>query len=218
MNKRKNKSGDSYWLYDFVKITAGLPGILWFRPKVWYENERARERLRGGALLIANHIGFLDPIALQFCVWYRRHHFVCLDVFFEKPVSAWFFKRFHCIPVDRENFSMGSLRKVVAELTDEKIVSMFPEGHMATDTSKTDAFKSGMVLMALMSKKPIVPIYIAPRKHFFSRLHMVMGEPEHIAARYDTMPPLSEIERITVEMQEHEERLRAVFEEIRSKK
>jgi len=213
--KKQNKRG--YFFYDFVKVTAGLPGLLWFRPKVWYENDRARERINGGALLIANHSGMLDPISMQLAVWYRRHHFICLKVFFEKPVSAWLFKRFHCIPVDRENFGMETLREIVAVLREDKLVSMFPEGRMVGDTAHTETFKSGMVLMAAMSRKPIIPMYIAPRKHFYSRLHVVIGEPEDIVPASGPLPSLVEIEKITAYLHDHEERLRAIYQEKRRK-
>ncbi len=213
MNKSKKKKPFEYLFYDFVKITAGLPGMIWFRPKVFYENEKAKQKIKGGALLIANHRGYLDPISLQFCIWYRRHNFVCLNTFFQHPVSAWLFKRFHCIPVDRENFSMATLREIVNRLKEEKLVTMFPEGHMVIEGNKTDSFKSGMVLMSAMSKKPIIPVYLAPRKHFYSRIYMVLGEPVHIADAYGAMPNLLQMEEITQKLHEHEERLHKIFEE-----
>ena len=92
-----------YLVYDFVKVTAALPGLLWLRPRWRYENKEARRRIRGGAVVIANHVGFFDPIYVMFAIWYRRHHFICGKEFFESK-SRWWFEHFLCIPVDRGNF------------------------------------------------------------------------------------------------------------------
>ena len=62
-------------MHDFVRLT-GSPAYLWFRPKLYYTSERARERIRGGALLIANHVGFVDPVLLLCAVPYRRQFFI----------------------------------------------------------------------------------------------------------------------------------------------
>lgn len=169
----------NYLFYDFVKVTAGVPGVLFFRPKIVYESAQAKKRIRGGALLIANHFGFFDPIYLQFAIWYRRMHFVCLQQFFDSK-AAWLFRAVHCIPIDRENIGMDSIRRIVTCLKEEKIVAMFPEGHIVTEGENLAAFKSGMVLMALQANKPIIPVYIKPRDHWYDRLVLAVGEPVHV--------------------------------------
>ncbi len=218
-NPQKNKKKPfQYLVYDFVKVTAVPAGLLAFRSKILYEDEDAENRIRGGALLISNHIGFFDPVVLMFSIWYRRHHFVCLKSFFERPVAGWFFRRFHCIPVDRDNFGMDTLRTVVELLKDGKLVSMFPEGHLVAGSDKVDPFKSGMVLMAAMSKKPIVPVYIVPRKSIWHRQVTVIGHPLDVAAEYGSMPSLPDMEKIAQALYEQEERLSQIANERRKKK
>ena len=51
-NNRAKLFSLRYWFYDFVKLTAALPGLLWFRPKWIYENEAAKKRVRGGAIYV----------------------------------------------------------------------------------------------------------------------------------------------------------------------
>lgn len=166
-----------YLFFDFVKFTAAIPGLLIYRPKTVYLDPTARQCLREGALLIANHIGFFDPIYLQLAVWYRRHHFICAKEFFDKRFTALLFRGFLCIPVDRENFGMRSFRTITEHLRRGDLVSMFPEGHVNQDDRALASFKSGMVLMALRSGRPIVPIYVRRRRHFFDRLTAVVGQP-----------------------------------------
>ena len=200
----------SNFIYDFVKVTAALPGLIWFRPKWVYENERARKRIRGGALLIANHYGFFDPIHLMMAVWYRRHRFICRKEFFESR-AAWLFRGFHCIPIDKENFSVDSFREITGQLSAGALVSMFPEGQVARQEGIA-AFKSGMVLMAIKGGAPIVPVYLKPRKHFYSRQVLAIGEPVDVRALCGPRPGMAQIESAAELLHRKEEALRAMTE------
>ena len=204
--KRNKLFSLKYLVYDFVKVTAALPGLIWLRPCWQYENKAARKRIRGGAVLIANHVGFFDPIYIMLAVWYRRHHFVCGKEFFESK-SRWWFEHFLCIPVDRGNFSMDSLRQITDELKAGSLVPIFPEGHINDGSGRIAAFKSGMVLMALQGKAPVVPVYIRPKAHWYNRVKMVIGEPVDIIARYGRRPSMQQIDEIAAELQRKEEEL-----------
>lgn len=205
-NRKSPLFGLRYLFYDFVKLTAAPLGLLWLRPKVIYENKNARRRVRGGALLIANHTGFIDPIYLQFGVWYRRHHFICLKELFAQPFTRWLFGHFLCIPIDRENFRLESFREITGRLRAGELVSMFPEGRV--ENGGLAAFKSGMALMAAHAGVPIVPVCIRPRRRFTSRLVMAVGEPVE-TARYGGKPSLADIDDITAALQDKEARLQA---------
>jgi len=191
--------------YDFVKVTAAIPGLIFYRPKWVFENEKARERVKGAALVISNHNGYADPILLMTAIWYRRHNFVCAKEFFEKPVSRLFFKGFHCIPIDRDNFNVSSFKAIVKVLKEGKLVSMFPEGHLVDNEKGIESFKSGMTLIALQGEASIVPVYLKPRKNFFRRQILVVGEricPEEIYGKRPTMEQIEEISRLIMDREE----------------
>ena len=57
---------------------------------------------------------------------------------------------------------------------------MFPEGHVNVDESGVNAYKSGMIMMALQSNCPIVPVYIKRRKKWYSRIELGIGEPVNV--------------------------------------
>ena len=204
-SKKKKKN---YLFYDFVRVTAGIPGMIWLRPRILYENEAARHGLKGGVLLIANHSGFCDPIYLMVAIWKRRHHFVCIKDFFNGKLLSWLFSSFHCIPIDRENFSMDSLRMITEELKADHLVSMFPEGAIHSEGGNMAPFKSGMVLIAMQSKKPIVPVYVKKPRKFYNRLTVAVGEPVDVCALYGGRPSLSQIEEVSALLHEKEEKLR----------
>lgn len=194
------------WFYDFVKITAA-PMWLYYRPKFYYPGGK-KIRVKGGALAIANHIGLTDPIYVLMTFWYRRMRFVAMKGFFEKPLSRWFFTSVGCIPVDRENPGMDTMRAVSDALKNRELVAIFPEGHVTGEENGTvQKFKSGMVLMALQGKQPILPVYLKPRAHWWQRQRIAVGEPIDVTALYGPRPSLKEIDLIAERLREAEEEL-----------
>ena len=198
-----------YLVFDFVKITA-IPGILWFRLKRLYENGAARKKQKKGVLFISNHVAFSDPVVLLFTVWYRRLRFICLKQFFEGAARFWF-RSFLCIPIDKENVGLDSIRGIADHLKNEEAVVMFPEGQV-NPSGEMSPFKSGMVLMALQGKVPIVPLYIQKKKHWYSRTRVVIGEAIEVSPPDGRRPRFSEIEAIAARLQEKEETLKKLAE------
>lgn len=212
MKERKNKK--SYFLYDFVKITGAPLGLLWFRPKRIYVNENAKKKIKGGALLISNHSTSIDPIILMFAVYYRRHHFIATKEVFDTKIKRFLFENFHCIEIDRENVGMNIFRNIVDLLKDERLVVMFPEGHV-TQAEEVQKFKSGMVLMAISSKKPIVPVYLKMRKSIWHRQYIVFGEPINPSEVLGKMPSLSDMDKIADILREKEIELKLIADQIK---
>lgn len=210
MEKRKqNFFSARYFIHDFVRIAAFLPGFLWWRPKHLYENENARKKIKGGTLLISNHVWFTDPIFLMYGIWYRRLRFVALKVLFNTPAKNFWFRHFLCIPIDRENVSMETFREIVGLLKDDEVVAMFPEGKINGGNDGLQAFRSGMILMAMQSRKPIRPVYIRKKKGVRYRLLIVVGEEMKLP---EGGMDLNEISRATDELFEREKKLQEIAE------
>lgn len=210
--KEKRKI-NNYLFYDFVKITAAIPGLLWFRTKKVYVSEKAKEKIKGGALLVSNHSGDIDPIILMFAIWYRRHHFIATTDLFNTKLKRFMFERFHCIEIDKENVNMNSFREIVACMQKDKLVAIFPEGYL-TRNEEIQKFKSGAVLMAVTAKKPIVPVYIKKRKNFFQRQCVVIGEPINPIEMCNKMPSLADMEKITETLREKEKELKQIADNL----
>ena len=201
----------NYFWYDVAAVTAVIPAMICFRPKRVYESEKAKAALKkGGALLIANHDGFWDPVYLLAGIWNRRQHFVCTkDLAEHNAFTRWAFRQFHCILIDRDNFSMNSMRAVSEYLKKGKVVSMFPEGHINEDNASGLApFKSGMILMAMQGESPIVPVYIKKPKRFYNRLIINVGEPVDVRALFGDRPSLAQINEAAELLRTREEKLK----------
>lgn len=222
MKKAKNNCEKSklfsfkYILYDFIRITAAIPGFIWFRPKIVYENEAAAKKIRGGALMIANHTGFYDPVYLMIGIWRRRHHFIAAkELFKSSKFSGFLFKyAFMCISIDRENFSLATFREITGRLKRGELLTMFPEGHIGRASDEMQSFKSGMVLMAAKSDKPIIPVYVKRKEKWYSRLVFAVGEPVNVKEllKKDSAGK-QDMEAVTAYLYEKEKELEALVSE-----
>ena len=200
-------------LMDLIRITGALPGLVWLRPKIRYTAKQAKKRLRGGVLVIANHTSFIDPACMMYVLWYRRLYFVCHQAFVETKAGP-FFRAAGClIPINADNFSVGSFRSITESLRNGKAVTLFPEGHVNKGDEMLE-FKSGMVLISMQSKRPIVPVYLKPRRHWYSRLKAVVGEPVDITSLSEGRPAFSKIQEVTALLKKREEELEAFAETI----
>ena len=213
---KKNKLFSfKYFLCDFVRVTAAIPTLLWFRPKKLYESKAAKKKIRGGALLSANHVGFIDPVYLMAQIWYRRHHFLTAkEIFGTGKFKNFLFKNvFLCIPVDRQNFTAGAMKGIINQLKQGDLVSVFPEGHIGKTDENLQSFKSGVTFMAYMSGCPVVPVYIKKRESAFRRQTVVIGEPIYINAK-DKKGSTSEfLEQKTQLLYEKEKQLKQIYDE-----
>ena len=168
-----------YLAFDIIRVSA-IPGLLWFRPKKYYLHCEDKKRIKGGALIIANHITLFDPMYLMLTIKSRRHHCICMDELFEnKKLKRWVFtKCFLCLPISRKQVTFGQIKDIINCLKAGNLVTMFPEGKIQENKEEgIQSFKSGMVMMAMRGNVPIIPVYIKRRKHFYSRLETAFGTP-----------------------------------------
>lgn len=215
-----------YFVYDFVRFTA-WPGLLWYRPKKYYENENARKRFKGGGLLVSNHTSVLDPMYLMLTIWYRRHHYVCTDELLSNRFNKWLFKSFLCIPIDRDNFGVSSFKAITSTLMEGELVALFPEGHVVRSAEEkeleknqqiVDNLKSGMVLMAFRSGVPIWPVYIKRRANIFQRLRVAIGEPIDVCGILGKYPTMDSINGVSLMIKEKERLLKSLVDQKEDRK
>ena len=213
--KKKIKKRN-YFFLNFVKAT-GFPAVLYYRPKILCYGKTRPKDIKGGAIVVANHTSFFDPI-FGYCVFWRRNlHLVATKDLFAGKLKNFFFKSVHCIEVDKENFSMKCFYEIQEVLENDKLVMIFPEGRLNLDNpDKMLAFKSGTVLMAHRANKPIIPLYIVKGKKWYNRWHGVIGDPIDVREMCGPLPSLDKINEVCALLKQKEEELRDFY--LRSKK
>ncbi len=214
--KKKKKNPFRYWFYDILRFSCAPFMWLWMRPKVLYESAEAKKRVKGAAVIVANHLSLLDPIAISFVLWYRHGHMIAAERLYKNAFSSWFFNHINCIRVDRQNFTMDTFRAAVDVLEDGKPLTIFPEGgRNREDLTQTPikAFKSGAVMIAIKGKAPIIPMYIAPHKHWYNRFVVVVGEKTDPAALCGGPATVHALDRVSDELRQRELKLMEIYQQ-----
>lgn len=201
------------WFFDFARF-SGFPMLLWFRVKKVFLNKKDKKHIKGGALIICNHILYSDPMVLSCGFWYRRVHFLVMKEMFVNKFVGWIYGHSGCIPVDREKPSLKTIREVVQRLEGGNVVTIFPEGHVSfSNDNPMSNFKSGAVLMAYQANVPIVPIYREIRSNIFKRQKLLIGEKIDIRKQFGENLSMEKIEEITKYLFEKEKELRGIYKE-----
>lgn len=182
---------------DMARVVCA-PLLLLFRMKrLTPEGQPYRDRIRGGAILAANHRTFADPFLLGVAVWYRRMHFLAAEVVMKGRLRKWLLKGVGAVEIDRQGTDIEAIRRSVQLLKKGRLLAIFPQGGIAQG-ERIETLKSGAVLIALQAGVPIVPMYIVPGKRWYQRRVVVIGKAldprEHLQKKF---PSTADIERIS---------------------
>lgn len=210
-NKKDKKKRESYFMYDFTKVTGLLPALIWLRPKVICAGKSKRRDYKGGMLISCNHRGLSDPV-LALCVfWDRRLRCLATKDLYSTKLRNWFFNQMHCIQVDKSNFSIDSFHAVIENLKADKAVLIFPEGQV-NQTEEMMSFKAGAVLMAHRANKPIVPMYIPEYGKWYNRRVAVLGDPIDVRQMCGKIPTMDKVKEVNEYIRSVELSLKELYE------
>lgn len=118
---------------------------------------------RGPALLVCNHVGFVDAIVIS-AACRRPIRFIMESSIFRIPVLSTIFKGMKAIPVApaREDPQVyeRAFQIVAEELRNGHLVCIFPEGRLTSD-GEIAAFRPGMMRILKDSPVPVVPMALS---------------------------------------------------------
>ena len=142
-----------------------------------------RLQVEGAALVVCNHVSFLDPPFVG-QAFDEALHFFARKTLFDHPWAGWLLRRWQAIPIDRDKPDASSLKLTIRLLKSGKKVLMFPEGTRSPDGSLQPA-EAGVGLFIAKSAAPVLPVRIYgsyecfPRGAIFPRpsnITVVVGE------------------------------------------
>lgn len=109
-----------------------------------------------GFVLVANHVGWIDPLWIGLALWPRP---VCpmakKELFYKWPLRS-ILNQLGAFPVTRGAASLSEIRRPIEILQAGGIVVIFPGG---TRESQMSGVKRGAATIALAAGAPIVPVY-----------------------------------------------------------
>lgn len=116
---------------------------------------------RGGALIVANHVSFMDGVIL--CVSSSRFiRFIVYADFTEMPLLRWMGNIMRVIPIragDGPKAIVKSIETARQAIREGEIVCIFAEGGL-TRTGQIQPFQRGMLKIVQGTDAPIIPVYL----------------------------------------------------------
>lgn len=166
----------------------------------------------GGALLVANHVSWVDALLLV-ATEQRRIRFLMERSIYNKPVVSRLFRVMGVIPIssgDRRKELIVSLKEARQALDDGYMVCIFAEGEI-TRNANLGEFRSGFESIIKESSHPVIPVYLGGlwgSIFSYSRGKLLKGMPLRIPYPVDIIfgPPMaadcsaSQIRQVVLEM------------------
>lgn len=188
----------SRFLMDAARVVGSVTE-LGFRRRTLFVGERFK--LEGGAVVVANHTAFGDPMLIRNVFWYRRVFLMASEEVMRGRIRGALLRAAGCLRIDRTAADLRAVREAAALARAGEAVALFPQGHIRRE-GDVDAVKSGAVLIALQGNAPLIPVYSRRRKHWWQRRTVVIGEPMDCRALCGKpVPSMADVAALTGELQ-----------------
>lgn len=139
-------------------------------------------------IFASNHLSYFDPPVVG-CALRREVSFVAKKELFRNRLFGWLIRRYHAIPVDRNEIDRTTMKLIMGKLAGGESILLFPEGTRSRDGA-IGTFKAGLGFLSMQSGVSIVPVYVtgtdAMRDCLMRRrrLQVRIGLPIRVAAEY----------------------------------
>ncbi|GGP47168.1 lysophospholipid acyltransferase family protein [Streptomyces abikoensis] len=126
---------------------------------------------RGGAVLVSNHIGYLDFVfaGLAARPAKRLVRFMAKESVFRHKVSGPLMRAMKHIPVDRAA-GMDAYKHALSALRSGEVIGVFPEATISTSFTLKN-FKSGAARLAQEAGVPLVPMALWGTQRLWTKGH-----------------------------------------------
>ncbi len=114
---------------------------------------------RGGALLVGNHVGTIDPPLTGSLIPRLDVHYMAKSESFDNPRVRWLFRGFNAFPVVRGSADRGALRHTLDLLAGGHIVLVYPEGSRSPDGHLREP-QAGVGFLARHGGVPVIPVAV----------------------------------------------------------
>ncbi len=125
----------------------------------------------------ANHAHAIDPFLI--CDSLPRTVAVRImgkKELFERPFLGWFLTKLGGFPVDRGNSDLAAVKTSIKSIKDGMHLLVFPEGTRVAHEGDVRP-KGGVVMIAMRTGAPMVPVYVGKKNKLFHMTHVIFGEP-----------------------------------------
>lgn len=146
--------------------------------------ELAKVPEKGPMILLFNHINSLDAPVFFSHLSHRPITAFAKAETWDNPILAYIFNKWGAISIRRNDADLAAFEKAQAALADGQLLAISPEGTRSRD-GKLQAGSPGIILLALRSGSPILPVVHHGIEEFpqnirrlkRSKFKVIVGEP-----------------------------------------
>ncbi|TNJ32882.1 MFS transporter [Arenimonas terrae] len=142
----------------FLRFVAWMYVTLFYRVTIEGVEENVPDE--GAALLVCNHVSYMDPLAISAAVP-RPIRFVMYYKIFNVPGMNWVFRAYRAIPIAGSKEDQAVKDAAFAEIHEAlaagELVCIFPEGGLTKD-GEIAAFRAGVEQILARDPVPVVPM------------------------------------------------------------
>ncbi len=163
---------------------------------------------KGPAILASNHLSALDHVVLPMATRRPIVNISKVEHFESGPVKAWFFRKWHIIPVQRGKGDTAAMDAAKGALRSGRLFCIYPEGTRSRD-GKLHKGHTGVARLALEMHVPVIPVAMigtfeakpkGAKTKWFTKTGAIVGEPMHFTADWDKQGDKEVCRRITGEV------------------
>ena len=152
----RQKSQQRSVVWRFAQVTMWIFTTLLFDLKIYGKRNIPRE---GGALLLANHQGFLDPILIAVKLNRPISYMAKAELFEKGRFFKWLIEALHAFPVKRGTGDIGAIKQAIGRLEEGYLLNMYPEG-TRTKTGELGPILPGVAVIVRRAGVPVIPVII----------------------------------------------------------
>ena len=154
----------------------------------------------GNTIIAANHKSNFDPLFVASAVNKKRKmSAIGKEELFKNKLFAYIFNKLEIIPINRQNPSLSTIKRILKYIKSDYAMVMFPEGTRSKTEDFSDA-KAGVSLFAVKAKAVVVPCTIYSSYKLFSKAKVYFGEPISLEEYYKQKLTSEDHERIAGEI------------------
>lgn len=141
-------------LYPIAKLLLGFK----------IEGASNIKKFKDGAITVANHVHVLDGPLLNFALFPKILIMTSIKGNFETPVVRFLIRILNAVPIPETPKTLHAFMLAMKkELGRKRLIHFYPETALWPGHTELRPFKKGAFHLAVISRKPIVPLVIKPR-------------------------------------------------------
>lgn len=172
---KRTFSALAYYLIAIPLLTIYLKLFL----NVKYKNRRNFRKVKGGAVIISNHVHMMDSVMNAIASFPKRPVMTALQDNFKKPIAGFFVNLLGAVPIPETVLETRLFLNEISQKTKQgRFVHVYPEGELIFEDSNIRDFKNGAFKIAVDSGVPIIPVRISfLQGRFRKKIILNVGEP-----------------------------------------